>query len=429
MQLAKNTFFNNPKDKHHKHSSITKGILTSLLLIMTLLLAACSGGSSSGDVEAATKLTVTNEDVGFFLLNSVEPDAEGNVFISPTSLLIAMLMVYNGTDEGTKEEIEQALQIAEFSDEEVNEATEALLTSLQRDDEQLEVTIANSLWLNDDFSFLDDFEQNMSDYFDAEIAEIDVTDNASADRINNWVKKATLDMIDEIVEKPLSQDLLTYIINALYFNGTWTYEFDENATYDAPFFMTDGEKEVPFMTLDEDFTYLETDEFQAIKLPYSEGEMNMQIFLPKEDESIDDLVEDMTTKTWDKWQSDFESEVEGRVLLPKFKLEYETILNEPLQQLGIEQAFQQGQANFSRMVDGTPPLHISEVKQKTAIEVDEKGTEAAAATSVAIEMMSTPIEDESFTMNINRPFLFAIYDEEIEHAIFLGVINEPIANE
>lgn len=236
-------------------------------------------------------------------------------------------------------------------------------------------------------------------------------------------------MIDEIVEKPLSQDLLTYIINALYFNGTWTYEFDENATYDAPFFMTDGEKEVPFMTLDEDFTYLETDEFQAIKLPYSEGEMNMQIFLPKEDESIDDLVEDMTTKTWDKWQSDFESEVEGRVLLPKFKLEYETILNEPLQQLGIEQAFQQGQANFSRMVDGTPPLHISEVKQKTAIEVDEKGTEAAAATSVAIEMMSTPIEDESFTMNINRPFLFAIYDEEIEHAIFLGVINEPIANE
>lgn len=404
--------------------------LASGLLILTLLLTACTNGNegenTKGDVQAASKITMTNEDVGFSLLQNVEPDHKGNVFISPTSLLIAMLMVHNGADEDTKTEIEKALQIDELSDEEINDATKELLASIQRNEDNLEVTIANSLWLNDKFTFLDSFEKTMETYFDAEIAEIDITDHTSADKINHWVKKATNDLIDEIVDQPLSSDLIAYIINVLYFNGTWMHEFDEALTQEDIFYTEKEEIEIPFMTLDEEFSYFETEDFQAVKLPYNEGEMNMQIYLPKEDKSIDELTEGLTATTWQDWQHSFNDEVEGTVLLPKFKLEYDTKLNDALQELGIKQAFNAGQANFSSMIEGTAPLYISEVKQKTLIEVDEKGTEAAAGTSVAIEMTSAPIADERFTMDINRPFLFAIYDEEIEHALFLGIMKEPV---
>lgn len=410
----------------------TRKTLTLLLSIIltSLFLTACGSKTKDMDVSAATKITVTNEEVGFSLLKNAEADDDGNIFISPTSVLIAMLMVYNGTDGETKKEIEEALEISGLSEEEINEATKALLTALARNEEKLEITLANSLWLNDDFSFQNEFAKKMEDYFAAEIAEIDINDNASAKQINDWVKKETNNMIDEIVESPLPKDIVAYIINALYFNGTWQYEFDENLTYDDIFYTENGEEKMPFMSLDKEFTYLETDDFQAVKLPYNEGEMNMQVFLPKEGISIDELSNKLDSKNWEKWQKDFSPEVEGSVRLPKFKLEYETLLNEPLKQLGIIQAFGDGEkaANLSRMVNESVRLQISEVKQKTAIEVDESGTEAAAVTSVGIEMTSAPIEDERFYMDINRPFLLAIYDEELDHALFLGIIKHPKQN-
>lgn len=410
----------------------TRKTLTLLLSIIltSLFLTACGSKTKDMDVSAATKITVTNEEIGFSLLKTAEADEDGNIFISPTSVLIAMLMVYNGTDGETKKEIEDALEISGLSEKEINEATEALLASLTRNEEKLEITLANSLWLNDDFSFQNEFAKKMEDYFAAEIAEIDINDDASAKQINDWVKKETNNMIDEIVESPLPKDIVAYIINALYFNGTWQYEFDENLTYNDIFYTENGEQDMPFMSLDKEFTYLETDDFQAVKLPYNEGEMNMQVFLPKEGISIDELSNKLDSKNWEKWQDDFSPEVEGTVRLPKFKLEYESLLNEPLKQLGIIQAFGDGEkaANLSRMVNESVPLQISEVKQKTAIEVDESGTEAAAVTSVGIEMTSAPIEDERFYMEINRPFLLAIYDEELEHALFLGIIKHPEQN-
>lgn len=405
-------------------------LLILCIMISSVLVTACGSKTDNIDVSAASKITVTNEEVGFSLLKNAEPDEDGNIFISPTSVLIAMLMVYNGTDGETKKEIEDALEINGLTEEEINEATKALLTALERNDEKLEVTLANSLWLNDDFSFQDEFAKNMKDYFAAEISEIDIKDDASAKQINDWVKKETENMIEEIVDSPLPNDIVAYIINALYFKGNWQYEFDENATNDDIFHTENGEEKMPFMSLDKDFTYLDTDYFQAIKLPYNEGEMNMQVFLPKEGTSVDELAKELDTKAWKKWQDDFSPEVEGTVLLPKFTLEYETLLNEPLKQLGIIQAFGDGElpANLSRMVNESVPLQISEVKQKTAIEVDETGTEASAVTSVGIEMTSAPIEDERFYMDINRPFLLAIYDEELEHALFLGIIKHPKQN-
>lgn len=416
--LRKNTIFSKKRT----------AIFLITILVGLLLFTACANKPNTSDVHAVAPITVTNEAVGFSLLKEVTPDDEGNIFISPTSALIAMLMVYNGADGKTKEQIAEALQIEDLSDHEVNEATKALLNNLTRDEDKLELTVANSLWLNHEFSFNKTFANKMQDYFDAEIDEIDITDPTSATKINNWVEKATKGMIDEIVESPLSNDLVAYLINALYFNGTWTYEFDEQLTIEDTFFTENDELKIPFMQVKEELAYFETDELQAVQLPYNDGEMNMQLFLPKENYTLDGLVEKLDEDRWNSWQKKFSQE-EGTVQLPKFKLEYETLLNEPLQQLGITDAFDTEKANLSNLIESDTPLHIDEVKQKTAIKVDEQGTEASAATSVAIEMSSANIEDEPFYMKLERPFLFTIYDEELEHIIFIGTIKNPEINE
>ena len=398
-----------------------------ITLTFSLLLSACSGNVESTEIGSFSNITKANEHIGISFLQLAEPDEDGNIFISPTSALIAMLMVYNGTDGDTREEIEKALKLDGLSEKEVNEAARALMDTLHQKEEKIEVKLANSLWLNEDYSFNDDFSKKMNDYFAAEIDEIDIFDDASADRINNWVKKETNGLIDEIVEAPLPENLLSYIINALYFNGTWKYEFNKDMTFDDLFYTENGEKDMQFMTINEELPYFETDELQAIKLPYGDGKMNMQVFLPKENVAIDDVVRNMTEKTWENWQDSFK-EKEGTINLPKFSLEYETILNEPLQQLGIQEAFSD-RADFSNMVPPEVSVYISEVKQKTFIEVDEEGTEAAAVTSVEITLTSTIEDDPRFYMHVNRPFLFAIYDESSETILFLGLIKSPEANE
>lgn len=410
-----------------KHTFKIATIL-SIMFVFSLLLVACSNDVESTEVGSFSNITKANEHIGFSLLQSVEPDDEGNIFISPTSALIAMLMVYNGSDHETRSEIEKALKIDGLSESEVNEAARALMDTLHQKEEKIEVQIANSLWLNENYSFIDDFEKKMNNYFAAKIDEIDIYNDASADKINDWVNDATNGLIEEIVEAPLPEDLLAYIINALYFNGTWQKEFNKSMTFDDIFYTENAEKEMPFMSQNAEFSYFETEQLQAIKLPYGEGEMNMQVFLPKEGISIDEIVNDLSEKTWEDWQTSFVSQ-EGTINLPKFKLEYEAKLNEPLQLLGIEQAFT-GDADFSKMVPPEVNVYISEVKQKTFIEVDEEGTEAAAVTSVEVRLTSA-IEDENapFMMHVNRPFLFAIYDETSETILFLGLIKSPEVNE
>lgn len=404
-------------------------MLTVLIATVVLFIVGCSNDNVNKNVGAesnVSKITKSNEFISFSLLQDVEPDENGNIFISPTSALIAMLMVYNGTDDKTKLEIEQALQIDGLSEEEVNTLTTELINNLQQSDKKIEVDIANSIWINDQYSFNEDFAKKMRNHYNAEIDKIDIYDNKSADIINDWVKKATNDMIEEIVEAPLPEFLITYIINALYFNGTWTHEFDKDLTYPDLFYTEDGEKELEFMSIDEEFEYFETGELQAVKLPYGDGNMNMQIFLPREDVNIDDFVKRIDTSMWEKWQKSF-SEQKGTVRLPKFKLEYETLLNEPLIKLGIIDAFDPNEANFSKMVDTEDQLFISEVKQKTAIEVDEKGTEAAAVTSVQIETLSAIVDDDKFYIDVNHPFIFTIYDEVIDNILFIGLIKSPDA--
>jgi serine protease inhibitor len=369
------------------------------------------------------KMVSFNNQLGLELLSSVEANGDGNTFISPTSLFMALSMVYNGAEGVTKEEIAKVLHAEGMDVKDLNKANASLMSKLHSDSKQIQLNVANSIWLNENFHFQNDFAGNNRDYFNAKIQEIDINDSQSPKMINDWVEKATNDKIKELVGSPLDSDLVAMILNAIYFKGNWTHEFDKKQTEKRTFYLEDGTtKEVPLMVLNNKLDYLETENFQAVSLPYGDEEMSMKVFLPKENSSLDNFEKKLTIDNWKKWNSEFQ-EKEGTVILPKFKLEYEILLNDTLKKLGMTTAFDKG-ANFSKMIEEKKPLRISKVKQKTFIEVNEEGTEAAGATSVEIVKESASL-DEPFQMEINRPFFIAITDHETGTILFIGSIWNP----
>ncbi|NYF23367.1 serpin B [Sporosarcina sp. JAI121] len=369
------------------------------------------------------KIITANNELGFELLHEVEEDANNNIFISPASLFMALSMVYNGADGKTKEEIAKTLHIEGMEADELNQANASWLTKLMKENDEIQLNIANSIWLNELFHFQDDFAKYNKDYFNAEIQEIDINDSDSVKQINDWVKKSTNQKIVEIVQAPLDSDLVTLLVNAIYFKGDWSHEFDKDLTKDQTFHLQDGSiKVAPLMSLNERLSYLENEHFQAVQLPYGDGEMSMKVFLPKENSGLEEFKKLLTNENWMTWNKEFNAR-QGTVLLPKFQLEYETLLNDALMKLGMGNAFADT-ADFSKMIKEGDPLKISKVKQKTFIDVNEEGTEAAAVTSIEVVTESASIDD-SFFMEVNRPFFFTITDDETDTILFMGSISNP----
>lgn len=369
-------------------------------------------------------MTTANNVLGFNLLDHVEPDESGNTFISPSSFFMAMLMVYNGADGVTKKEIGSALQLEGMDLDELNKANASLLDMLDKDTDHIQIQIANSIWVDDSFKLQDAYQKLNKDYLHADVNSIDVSDEASADKINGWVKDATDDTIANIIDPPLNKDMAALLLNGIYFKGDWTYPFNPDETEGHPFFPGSGkESEVEMMTLHEDdLAYMENDTFQAVSLPYGEGEMSMNIFLPKDDDGLKTFKKDITNDEWVEWMNEFR-EQEGTIQLPKFELEFETTLNDQVEKLGIKTALTK-EADFSNMIKEDNPIKLSKIKQKTFLNVDETGTEAAGATSAEMETTSASI-DEPFNMTVDKPFFMAITGDEMNIILFMGIINRP----
>ncbi len=369
------------------------------------------------------QIITANNELGFKLLGEVEADENNNTFISPTSLYMALSMVYNGADGVTKDEIAKALQIEGIDADELNKASASMMSVLDKKTDEIQLDVANSIWLNEKYHFQKEFAENNKGYFNAEIEEIDVASSESPKRINDWVKKATNEKIEEIVDSPLDSNLISVLINAIYFKGDWTYQFEEDETENRPFYTEDGgTKDVPLMLLNKELAYMENEDFQAVVLPYGDGEMSMKVFLPKESSSLEEFKKTITSENWALWDSAFTVN-EGTVRLPKFELEYEVSLNEALKSLGMESAFDDG-ADFTNMIEEETPVWISNVKQKTFINVNEEGTEAAAVTSTEMKTTSMPV-DQPFEIEVNRPFFFTITDDETDAILFMGSVANP----
>lgn len=372
-----------------------------------------------------TGVVSANTRFGFDLFNELrQAEEDKNIFISPLSISIALAMTVNGASGDTEQAMTNTMQLQGLDTESINVGYAALRGALETSDPKVVLTIANSLWARQGVPFNQEFLQRNTEYFGAEISTLDFMDPNTLITINQWVNTNTNGKIPKILDE-INSDLVLFLINAIYFKGTWQTEFDPAHTRDGTFYLTTGaEKQVPMMTRTGDYRYYENyDEmFQAISIPYGAGRMSMYIFLPYRESDLNTFLDSLNSENWENWMAEFR-EQEIFLSMPKFKLEYEKMLNNPLQSLGMEIAFAPGRADFSRMADLErlgKNLYIGEVLHKAVVEVNEEGSEAAAVTSIGIRATSLPPQ-----FIANRPFFFAIRDNETKTILFMGTVVAP----
>lgn len=399
---------------------------------LVFLLAACftiiqCSGSPTGpnvrDLDPLEKQLVSaNNEFGFNLFHSIDAvEQQKNLFISPLSVSMALGMTLNGAAGETREAMRSVLAFAGMDDEAINQSYRSLIDLLVNLDPEVTMQIANSIWTRQGVAFRDDFLNANKTYFDALVQGLDFGDPASVSTINQWVKDNTNGKIDKIIEH-IDQETVMFLINAIYFKGTWTFQFDKELTADEPFFLADGsQKTVPMMHLSGDLNYFGNDLFQAVDLPYGSDLYNMMILLPRPGTDLEAVVAALSAENWQAWSGVFKTTAVD-LALPKFKLEYEIRLNDVLTSMGMGVAFDAGRADFTRMYEGPDRLFISKVKHKTFLEVDEEGTEAAAATVVEVGRTSVP---QNTPVRVDHPFVFLIHDRNSGTIVFMGKMLNP----
>ncbi|MBN3894649.1 MAG: serpin family protein [Nostoc sp. NOS(2021)] len=371
-----------------------------------------------------TKIVESSNKFGFKLFSEVLKNDRGekNVFISPSSVAIALAMTYNGASGSTQQAMAKTLELQGMNLPEINSSYAAALKQLlDNPDAKVQLNIANSLWANQDISFAPDFLKRTQDFYKAKVSNLNFKDAAAPNIINNWVKENTNGKINKIVEK-IQPDQVLFLISAIYFKGKWSKEFDKNQTAQHPFYITSGrQKQLPMMSQGGDYRYYQSKQFQAVSLPYGkDGKFSFYIFLPKQNSNLKAFYQNLNVENWEKWMTQFNKQ-KGFIRLPRFKTDYEVTLNDALKSLGMGEAFS-NKANFSGMGKN---FAISEVKHKTFVEVNEEGTEAAAATSVGIVATAFREEPEPFRMIVDRPFFCAIRDNQTGSVLFMGSIINP----
>jgi serpin B len=364
-----------------------------------------------------------NTKFGFKLFSEIlKQDSKKNVFVSPTSIAIALAMTYNGASASTQQAMAKALELQGMSLQDVNQANNALKATLENADPDVQFSIANSLWAKQGIPFKPEFLQRNQQFYGAKITELDFTKPDAPGIINSWVKENTRNKIDQIVQQIDPADVL-FLINAIYFKGNWTHKFDKSQTAERPFYLPDGtQKQQPMMSQSGKYRYYENETFQAVSLPYGKERLSLYVFLPRKNTSLDAFQQQLAIENWQQWMSQFKIR-NGSIQLPRFKLEYDIQLNTALKALGMEEAFDDSRANFSNMTSAS--VKIDEVKHKTFVEVNEEGTEAAAATSVRATLTSARMPEAPFQMVVDRPFFCAIRDNQTGTVLFMGSIVEP----
>ena len=370
-------------------------------------------------------LVESNQQFGLNLLQAISTvDSTGNIFISPLSVSMALGMTMNGASGQTYTDMQTTLELAGLSESDINQAYKSIMDLLISIDADVITKLANSIWVKEGFTVEDAFIDTNEFYFDAWIAERDFSDPATLEEINAWVAENTNDKITEILDQ-IPTDAVMYLINAIYFKAIWEFEFDKNYTALADFFITpDNITSVDMMGLTADLNYYADNKVQVVDLPYGRGNYTMTVFLPKQGENLNEAVAELDGQQLEHYLANLQLK-QGSVFLPKLKTRYKLLMNDVLTQLGMGIAFT-GLADFSR-INPVHDLFISRVIHEAFVQIDEEGTEAAAATVVEVSL--TAVSDGpniEFSMYINRPYLFLIRERETGTILFMGKIHEPV---
>ncbi len=359
---------------------------------------------------------------GFELFKEINSlSDEENIMISPLSVSYALGMTYNGAAGTTLEAFDEVLHFEGLTTEEVNESYKDLMDQLVHLDDQVEFSIANSIWYRLGFQVLAEFIQTNQDYFNAAVKEIDFSDPETVNVINQWIENNTNGKIKDMLDF-IPAEAVMYLINAIYFNAQWKYEFIKEETYEGDFNLADGTiHQADFMRVSGDFAYSSNEDFSAVELPYGDSTFSMVVLLPSGENELSDLVAQLDVAHWDSW-FDNTSLTGVQVDLPKFKYGFKSLLNDPLINLGLGAAFSGG-ADFTR-INPAGDLFISRVIHQTFIDVKEEGTEAAAATIVEVSFTSSEVP-VPILFKANKPFLYIIKENSTGAIIFIGKVGKP----
>jgi serpin B len=405
-----------------------------ILCGVAVALSGCGGDASQKPPQEATQpvqitdeVRAANTQFALTMLQQLDaPESGENLCISPLSLSLALSMMLNGAEGETYDAIAKTLGYTEQKLDAVNAQSRALSRLLKPDDKSITVHMANGLWVQQGFPLKPDFLRALLSYYETRTETVDfLKPEATADAINAWVKEQTQGLIEKLFQAgDFDAQTRLALVNTLYFEGAWQHPFPKDATQDAPFYLERGEtRQVPMMRLSERLPYYKGEGFEAVALPYGEGDYRFYLFLPDKGRTVADLRQQLTPENWGKWLGAFRV-VQGSLQMPRFKIEAKYDLKPPLSALGMGVAFDPDRADFSRIADVSPErLFIQKAIQKAVVEVDEEGTKAAAATGITVGVTSVPVD--RFNMVVDRPFLFAIVHQPSGVVLFLGVVRQP----
>ena len=377
-----------------------------------------------------------NNQFSFDLYSELDKSEQGNIFYSPYSVSAALAMTYEGAKGQTADEMKSVFHFPESNILRPNFA--AIYNEINRGNKAYELRTGNALWAQYDYKFLEDYTSRVEQYYGGKVANLDFKQETEKSRqtINSFIEEQTNDKIKDLIPSgvlsPMTRLVLT---NGIYFKGTWEWEFDKSDTRDQDFKITPTNiVKTPMMYMDPDkarFNYADLGELQILELPYKGEKNSMLILLPKQGEDYDyetgeRIVSDYTlediefsAKKLTEYKSQMQETKLDSISLPKFEFDTKYFMKETLSAMGMPTAF--GAADFSGM-DGTRNLQISQVIHQAFVKVDEKGTEAAAATAVVMkEMAAMP----SNVFRADHPFIFIIQEKETGNILFMGRVTDP----
>ena len=375
---------------------------------------------------AEQRVSSSGNDFAFALFQKVNAaQRDSNVFISPVSASMALGMTMNGAANRTYDQMRAALQFGDASQQQINDGYKGLIALLGSLDASTTFGLANSIWYDQTYPFTQSFLDVGRSYFDAEIRPMDFASPSTPTTINNWVSDKTQGKIPTIVDR-IDPGLVMLLINAIYFKGSWRSRFDPAQTRDAEFHAAGGLMQTgKFMhhPAGTAIKVIASEDYDMAELPYGNGAWAMTIVLPHPDKDVETVAASLDRNRWDLLTTHLQESGNTELFLPKFKLGYERLLNDDLKALGMTDAF--GTADFSRM-SSRNDLYIEFVKQKTFVDVNEEGTEAAAVTAVGIAVTSAGPPPAVF--RVDRPFIFAIRERLTGTILFMGkIVRLPTA--
>jgi serine protease inhibitor len=416
-----------------KKSAILVLLIINIAVISTL---SANGLSDQADSSSGDSLRIVVDGGNIFAMKLYQrlSAKEGNLFFSPMSIDTALAMTYPGADGSTAAQISSTLGLPP-SGEKSTAGFSALLSQLNHPrnfngQPAYDLIVANALWGQDGYPFKLEYIRLLSTGYGAAFKETDFRRSEAARKdINDWVAEKTRDKIKDLVP-PGVIDALTrlVLVNAIYFKSNWRNQFEETATRKEPCRLPDGDPaDVSMMHQQDRFGYMDNSDLQMIELPYTWNDLSMLVLLPGKADGMAALEAKLSVENLASWQTLLTTRL-VELSLPRFTFTSEFQLSDPLKEMGITAAFDPEKADFSGIASGGERIFISDVLHKAFVAVDEKGTEAAAATAVVMAGSSMPEPEKPVNFKADHPFIFIIRQNQTGSILFLGRVINPLLN-